>query len=287
MNYPTIEAVKAYYDERIEGKIRDFTDFNPRIEGAIQTLAEWAPVYPKRVLEIGCGIGATSWRMARAWPHAEVIGADVSPASIDVANMCFRLGNLKFHAGILKEGTLDGKFDLVVLMDVYEHIAPVDRPPLHAAIISLLAEDARVFLSFPTPAVQNHARIHSPSDLQPVDENITPADLMAFADEIGSRILYYREVGIWRYGDYVHAVLGRYRTFETVALRQPKLRGLPALKKHTKRMLTGKPTSCVRYRDYLGSDMLRPSPRDIAARFNVTARKRRNLISSWLQRNSD
>jgi trans-aconitate methyltransferase len=101
----SIETVKEFYDERVDGKIADFTDSNPRIEAAVETLAKWAPVKPKRILEIGCGIGATSWRMARAWPKAEVIAADVSPASIKVAQTCFKLPKLSYHEGLIKEGT--------------------------------------------------------------------------------------------------------------------------------------------------------------------------------------
>src|SRR5437763_1839046 len=108
---PDLVYVKSYYDERIEGKLLDFTQPNPRIEAAIQTLAEWAPAKPRRVLEIGCGIGATSWRMARAWPRADVLGVDISPTSIEVAKTCFRRPNLTYRAGLIKEGVLDGKFD--------------------------------------------------------------------------------------------------------------------------------------------------------------------------------
>src|SRR4029077_3538660 len=114
---PTLETVQAYYDGRVEGKLRDFTEANPRIEAAIQLVAEWAPPEPSRILEIGCGIGATCWRMARAWPKAEVVGADVSPLSIEVAKTCFQLPNLSYREGLVQEGTLSGKFDLVLLMD--------------------------------------------------------------------------------------------------------------------------------------------------------------------------
>jgi len=144
MSTPTLESIQAYYDERIDGKIQDFTHANPRIEAAIQLVAEWAPPHPTRILEIGCGIGATSWRMARAWPQAEVIGADVSPASIEVAKTCFQRPNLSYRAALIKEGVLAGKFDLVVLMDIYEHIALEDRVPLHAAIRSLSSLGAAV-----------------------------------------------------------------------------------------------------------------------------------------------
>src|ERR1700678_4271274 len=110
MSTPTLEFVRTYYDERVEGKIRDFTHANPRIEAGIQLVAEWAPPDPSRILEIGCGIGATCWRMARAWPQAQVIGADISPISIEVADICFKRPNLSYRAGLINEGQLDGKF---------------------------------------------------------------------------------------------------------------------------------------------------------------------------------
>ena len=36
MTAPTTATVQAYYDERVAGKLRDFTDANPRIEAAIE-----------------------------------------------------------------------------------------------------------------------------------------------------------------------------------------------------------------------------------------------------------
>src|SRR5579862_2716005 len=123
MNVPDMTAVRAYYDARVEGKILDFTVANPRIEAAVALIAEWAPERPKRVLEIGCGIGATSWRMARAWPWAKVVGVDLSHASIEVARACFQRANLEYRAEVTTGDSSGGQLDLVVLMDTYEHIA--------------------------------------------------------------------------------------------------------------------------------------------------------------------
>src|ERR1700721_3000258 len=95
--------VQDYYDARIAGKMRDFTHPNPRIEAAIALIAEWAPRSPRRILEIGCGIGATSWRMARAWRDAQVVGSDLNPRSIAVAKTCFRRPNLSYVNGPLAE----------------------------------------------------------------------------------------------------------------------------------------------------------------------------------------
>src|ERR1700722_12752728 len=285
MTTPTLEAVQAYYDERVDGKIRDFTHPNPRIEAAVQLVAEWAPPKPKRILEIGCGIGATCWRMARAWPEAEVIGADVSSISIEVAKTCFRRPNLSYRAGLVKEGVFVGSFDLVLLMDTYEHIARNDRPTLHAAIKSLLSDDARVIMTVPTPAVLSYLREESPSEIQPVDEDVSPQDFVELARETDTRLLYYREVGIWHFGDYAHAVVGRYQSMADVKLREYKPAGAEALKQHANRLLGRWQDLSAARSDYLGSDVLRPTPRRFDERFRVSASVRKRLVSSWLRWN--
>ena len=287
MTTPTAESIQAYYDERVEGKLRDFTHANPRIEAAIQLVAEWAPPKPTRILEIGCGIGATSWRMARAWPEAEVIGTDVSPVSIEVAKTCFRRPNLSYKAGLVEEGVFAGRFDLVLLMDTYEHIALKDRATLHATIKYLLSDEARLIVTFPTPAVQNYARTTIPSALQPVDEDVTPADIVVLAKETNSQLLYYREVGIWRYGDYAHVVFGRYQTLADVKLREYKPGARAALKQGVKGLLGRSQSLSTARRDYLGSDVLRPSHRRFHDGFRVSASERRSLASSWFRRNGD
>lgn len=277
---PDLDYVKAYYDERVAGKLRDFTHSNPRIEAAVQLLAEWAPANPKRILEIGCSVGATSWRMARAWPQAEVIGADVSPGSIAVAQTCFQLPNLTYRAGLIREGTLAGKFDLILLMDVYEHIAAEDRASIHSAIRSLLSEESRLVITVPTPAVLEFARLNDPSGLQPVDEYIEIDDIKRLAHETATDLLYYRRVGIWNYGDYAHVVLGRYRELADVARRAYRPEGWPGVKERIKRLL-GR-TQSVGLIDYLASDVAGPL-RGKVVPFQVSRRERRRLASRWSQ----
>ena len=286
MTTSSLETVRAYYDERVEGKLRDFTHPNPRIEAAIQTLAEWAPPEPKRILEIGCGVGATSWRMARAWPQAEVIGADVSPESIDVATTCFRLPNLSYRAGLIEEGVLEGKFDLILMMDVYEHIALEDRASIHAAVKSLLSSESRMVITVPTPVLQEHDRRHNASALQPVDEFVTVGDVVRIANDTDSKLLYYREIGVWQYGDYLHTVLGRYRELVRVSWRQQNPAPLAGFRQHLKSMLRGEQAGAAECSHYLGSDLFRPARRNSVDRFRVSAHERNALASSWHQRSA-
>jgi hypothetical protein len=164
-------------------------------------------------------------------------------------------------------------------MDVYEHIARNDRVALHAAINSFLAHEARVVVTVPTPALQQHGRLHDPAGMQPVDEDVTAEDILKFAEQTGTHLLYYREVGIWQYGDYAHAVLGRYEKLADVALREYHAGGLVAVKHYIRRLLGLNLLPSPARRDYLGSDVLRPSPRQSAVAFRVSAAERRRRIS--------
>jgi SAM-dependent methyltransferase len=274
------EGVEAYYNERVAGKLADFIDFNPRIEAAIETIAEWSPPRPKRVLEIGCGIGATSWRMARAWPDAEVVGADISRTSVEVAQSCFRRPNLTYRAGLIDESSIPGRFDLVVLMDVYEHIARTDRPTLHATIRAALTDEARVVMTVPTPEILAYLRANVPHEIQPVDEDIDLEVARTFARETATELIHYRQVGIWRYGDYAHLVFGRFKPASVIA-RQPRPAGLAAVRHQIKRLLRRADGQVEGERDYLGYDFGRDASSERLRRFQAPASERRRIAAAW------
>lgn len=277
---PSKDTVRSYYDARVAGKLGDFTHVNPRIEAAIDLLAEWAPQRPRRILEIGCSVGHTSWRMARAWPDAEVVGVDISPGSIQVAQGCFRLPNLTYRAGLVTPDFLTGEFDLVLMMDVYEHIPASDRPTVHAAIRAHLAKECRVVITVPTPALQ-HAAVDIPGGLQPVDEDIGLDEIKAFAADTDTQLLYMRQVGIWEYGDYAHLVFGRFEELAKVAAREQQPEG-GGLRTRLKAWLRGAGASASSgLRAYLGHDVGCQSPADPAAKLRVSVEERRRLVSAW------
>ena len=71
---------------------------------------------PERAVDIGCGGGAGALAIARAFPHAEVIGADINVKALDLAMVNARLNgasNLALARSDLFDG-LQGDFDLVV-----------------------------------------------------------------------------------------------------------------------------------------------------------------------------
>ena len=105
-------------------------------------LARCGPV--ASVLEVGCGEGEVTARLARAFPGARVVGRDVSAAIVGEARR--RHPGLAFEVqGIEEAGAGGERFDLVVACEVLEHLG---RP--EAALLALARASRRwVFASVP------------------------------------------------------------------------------------------------------------------------------------------
>ncbi|WP_316816486.1 class I SAM-dependent methyltransferase [Pedobacter nyackensis] len=219
MKEKSTEHVISYYNEHVKNKLNDYISVNPRIEEAWRTLVNYAPEKPLRILEVGCGIGSVSYRLSKHWPGVEVNGLDISTHSIQIAEKLFVGSNLKFQAGILKEDTFDGKFDLIIFMDVYEHISVLDRPVVHAALHKLLNNKGRMFLSVPTPHNLKWCLKHKPETMQPVDEFISFDVIGRLAADTGSEVLLYQVKDIWNQGDYAHVVFEKNDDFEAAFFR--------------------------------------------------------------------
>ena len=220
------DQIRAFYDDHIVQKVADFVDGNPRVEAAWQTIQQWAPPTPGQVLDIGCGFGQMSWQMAARWPSAQVTGVDIRPRSIALASQVFSRPNLAYTTASLETFDAARGFDLITLIDVYEHIAGGERAGFNALVARVLAPGGVVILTFPTPAYQRQLREHEPAKLQPIDEDITPATIDGLAAATGTRLVLYREQNIWRSGDYAHAVLTRAATggrIERAAAMGPRL----------------------------------------------------------------
>lgn len=211
------DAIRAFYDQHIVDKVADFVDGNPRVDAAWDTIQQWAPPSPRAILEVGCGFGQISWQLASRWPDAQVTGFDISERSIELAGKVFQRDNLSFAAGQVEALDRTAAYDLIVLVDVYEHIGVADRAGFDASLGRLLATGGRLILTFPTPAYQRLLRTSHPDRLQPVDEDVEVSVLQQLATATETRMLMFNERSIWTSGDYAHAVLGRSVTGGPVA----------------------------------------------------------------------
>ncbi len=75
---------------------------------------------PKSILEVGCGEGHVTDKLAKCFPGARVLGTDFSTAIIDIAKRSHP--DREFEVCSVYEAAKLGKWDLVVACEVFEHL---------------------------------------------------------------------------------------------------------------------------------------------------------------------
>lgn len=210
---PGPDDVRAYYDEFLRYRMTSYRiDGNPRIEAAISRIL---PLLrdTDRVLDVGCGIGIVSERLARRVTAGKVHGIDISPMNIWYAERTTRAGNLSFasHEAVNELDAasmeLGGPADVVVLVDSIEHIPEADRPGFLRMLRGISSDSALLVITYPSPQYQRYLRENNPGELQVIDNSIELATLVEEAASAGYLLRHYSLECIWRPGDYCHVIL--------------------------------------------------------------------------------
>ncbi|NUM47373.1 MAG: class I SAM-dependent methyltransferase [Anaerolineales bacterium] len=206
------EKVENFYSEQVPRRIKMFINGDKRVERAWDTVERYAPLNPQNILEVGCGIGYISYRMSCTWPQAHVTGLDITPVYIETANKLFGSPKLDFVTGLLQNKSFELKFDLIVFMDVYEHIEAVQRLDVNRKLAELLEDGGKIILTVPTPRHLDWLKENMPHIIQPVDENISLSVVEKLVEDTKTQLELYKEVDVWRIGDYAHIVLKKSKT---------------------------------------------------------------------------
>jgi len=105
-----------------------------------------------RLLDFGCGSGASTFALAAALPRTEVIGVELNPASVEIAERIAdyrNLSNVRFLTS--PSGTAlpvgIGQFDFIVFSAVYEHLLPMERKTVMPLIWSALKPRGVLFIN--------------------------------------------------------------------------------------------------------------------------------------------
>ena len=107
------------------------------VDAFVATVQSWA-VSPKRILEVGCGEGAVTERLAAAYPDAKITAIDITPR---VGRDAGPRDKVTFLQSPVQEiaASEPRQFDLVVLSDVMHHVPDALRQDILNAIKGALA----------------------------------------------------------------------------------------------------------------------------------------------------
>lgn len=137
-----------------------------------QIFAGWPAKQPVRVLDAGTGFGQYAYYIARRYPQAEVIGVDLK---IDYLKQAQRFvaqtpvaGRVRFVQDDLTRLQTEGPFDLILSVDVLEHIADD---------LAVLRHFARVlrpggYVLLHTPSDQGGSDVQAPGQQSFIEEHV-------------------------------------------------------------------------------------------------------------------
>jgi len=200
------KKVSDFYDNFKIKLVEDFIRPNKRVENAIQIALSHIPNDTNSILDLGFGLGWSSYEMARHFPSATVRGFDISEELTATAKSLFQASNLTYTSMDLTRDFPKGKFDVIILIDVYEHIPISDRSKFYENIRRSLSENGRVIFTCPTVYHQNYLRKHKPEGLQPVDEDIDIHSFLDFCKNTGTEISHFAYLDIWNSRDYLYCI---------------------------------------------------------------------------------
>lgn len=203
------ETISNYYDHFQSRLLRDYVYGNIRIESAIAFACSMIGPETERILDIGCGIGASAAGYTNHSKSVRVLGVDISAENIRTATKLFANDRATFLESDVSTVPPGGPFDLVAMIDVYEHIPTDARSQFHASISSAMSEDGLLVLTTPSPSHQKWLSEHQPEGLQIVDEIIDEQEVLKFADDIGGKLSQHRSVDMWTHGQYCYTVIAR------------------------------------------------------------------------------
>lgn len=105
-----------------------------------------------RILDYGCGSGASTIHLARMFPRASIVGVDMVDTLLAVARRRAShhgLASVSFATvtadGCMPEGT--GRFDLVFLNAVFEHLLPSERMSVLREVWRVLSPGGSLILN--------------------------------------------------------------------------------------------------------------------------------------------
>ncbi len=137
-------------------------------------LRQWARgrrYQPARILDAGSGFGQYTWYLSRMNPRWEILAVDVKEDQVEDCNRFFRStgrSNVEFRVEDLTRFEQPGSFDLILSVDVMEHIE--DDVGVFRHFAASLKPGGRLIIS--TPSDQGGSDVHDDHEESFIGEHV-------------------------------------------------------------------------------------------------------------------
>lgn len=224
------EEIKEFYNSFLKSRMIDYrlSNGNERINMATNFVIKNIKL-SDNILEIGCGIGIITERIARKIKKGFIWACDISDKNIWYAQKTIKEKNIKFFTADIFEqfdiirNKIDKQIDVFILVDVIEHL-PIERhKELISKLNSIASRDYKIILTFPSVYYQEYLKQNNPKELQIIDEEITLDHLLNLAAENDLIIKYFELKDVWMNNQYVHCIMERKIPLHFLPLKQSNI----------------------------------------------------------------
>jgi len=126
---------------------------------------------PLRILDAGAGFGQHSYWMFRHFRNCSILAVDVKEEQVDDCNKFFKsvgAENVKFEIGDLTKFVNPSAYDLVLSVDVMEHI--LEDVQVFKNFVASMKPGAMLLIS--TPSDQGGSDVHGDDDASFIEEHV-------------------------------------------------------------------------------------------------------------------
>lgn len=208
-----------FYDDFVSVQIE--SGINDRIHTLYKKLSKLGIKSNERLLEVGCGIGALTFLLARKVKRGTIESFDPSAKSIAFASECTKAGNVHFFTGdVLTYVPASARqFDKILLFDVLEHIPEADHAAVFRKLENFLEDNGFLLINIPNPEYILYDQKHQPELLQEIDQAIYLQTLLPKIIDAKLELFYFETHSVWSIDDYQFMVLRKQKPFEEIFLR--------------------------------------------------------------------
>lgn len=170
----------------------------PRYDEMTDRLVDYLPPAAMRILELGCGTGNLTLRLARRFPEASITTVDASPEMIDITRARFVAADASAHArvrfvtSLFENAAFDnGAFDLVTSCISLHHVR--DKGPLFKSIYNWLAPGGSLRIADQLKGATDAIDAHNWRrwlDYCREPDNCTPDEIQALLDHAAAHDHY-------------------------------------------------------------------------------------------------
>ena len=204
MKNPTRAEIVAFYDKFLEYMKSKHDKPNARHTYVCKKHLAALIKPAAKVLDLGCGIGVTSLFIAKR--GATVTAIDISPKLIEFAKQKSAHENITYAINDITDmgynerqqnplGYLE-KYDLITLIDVFEHLSKAYIGQLLRNLISFSHDETVVYLNIPDGRYQTAAYKYIPKKLQIIDEIYSIPQILYKFSEYGFEVVYIDIYGV-------------------------------------------------------------------------------------------